>query len=146
VYKELHSIKDILKRYGAFKLINSGNLNHPAVTLEYFTRFCYDNEIRCNILDDVEKMGLNKGDAFFLLRQKDLATLLRICKENSFEPGKDIGILAYNDSPLYEFIGPGISVISTDFELMGKNAAQFVIDRKHVQQVVPTKIKLRGSL
>jgi len=45
-----------------------------------------------------------------------------------------------------KYVKNGISVISTDFELMGQKAAEFVTSNKPVQFEVPTILKLRSSL
>ena len=146
VYDELSKIKDVVLKYDTFNLILERNLNHPEITTEYFIRFCYDIEIECRIYEDLKEVPLQKGQAYFVLQQRDLSYLLRQCQKQDLEPGTDIGILAYNDSPLYEFIGKGISVITTDFELMGKKAAETIKGENINKELIPSKIILRGSL
>jgi hypothetical protein len=45
-----------------------------------------------------------------------------------------------------KYVKNGITVISTDFELMGQKAAEFVTKGKPMQFEVPTKLKIRSSL
>jgi hypothetical protein len=45
-----------------------------------------------------------------------------------------------------KYVKNGITVISTNFELMGQKAAEFVTTGNPVQFEIPTTIKLRSSL
>jgi hypothetical protein len=45
-----------------------------------------------------------------------------------------------------KFIYKGITVITTDFRLMGKKAAEFVSGDISMQICVPTKVLIRESL
>jgi DNA-binding transcriptional regulator YhcF (GntR family) len=146
VYQCLSSIQPLLSKYDRINLLHSHKLNHPTVTKEYFIRFCYDHNLDCHIFTDPEKIEVHKSQAYFVLSQLDLPVLLHKCRNKVFTPGTEVGILAYNDSPLYEFIGNGISVISTDFEQMGKKAAEFIISGKTIKETIPSIVKIRGSL
>jgi DNA-binding LacI/PurR family transcriptional regulator len=42
--------------------------------------------------------------------------------------GKDIGVISYNDTPLKDLLG--ITVISTDFQVMGETAAYMILKKK----------------
>jgi DNA-binding LacI/PurR family transcriptional regulator len=67
-----------------------------------------------------------KGDAFLAVSDQDLIELLKLCKLNKWDPGKDIGIISYDETPLKEILAGGISVISTDFKKMGETAAEML--------------------
>lgn len=75
-----------------------------------------------------------------------LGRFLEQCKDKNFEPGKDIGFLSYNETPMKKFIYKGISVISTDFKTLGTKAAEFIELNEPFQSYVPTKLTLRESL
>jgi hypothetical protein len=45
-----------------------------------------------------------------------------------------------------KYVKNGITVISTDFKLMGKMAAEFVVSGKPIQFEVPTILKVRSSV
>lgn len=45
-----------------------------------------------------------------------------------------------------KFIDSGITVFSTDFAQMGSLAARFVMDEKHTNICVPSKMIVRNSL
>jgi DNA-binding transcriptional regulator YhcF (GntR family) len=146
VYQSLSGIADRIRKFRTFCLINPDHLKHPGATLNAFNRFCTDYGIDGKIISRKEERMVQKGDAYFILRQKDLEGLLADCREKNLEAGKDIGILAYNDSPLYEFVANGITVISADFKEMGQKAAQFVMQGKSLKETIPTTVIIRNSI
>ena len=60
--------------------------------------------------------------------------------------GKDFGLLAYNDIPSYEVIDEGITSLSIDWEMVGNEAANFVLNNVPIQKYMPTEVRLRKSL
>lgn len=146
VYDALESIHTRIKSYKNFMFINPEQLKHPAISLMAFSQFCNKHEIKSQVIRISSTIDIQKGDAYFVIRQKDLTSILIQCKEKGFEVGKDIGILAYNDNPLYEFIGSGITVISTDFKEMGRKASLFINEGKAIREIIPTKVIIRNSL
>jgi DNA-binding transcriptional regulator YhcF (GntR family) len=146
VYSCLCDISDRIRKFKSFYLVIPDHLQHPPITIEAFNRFCKEYTIESGTLNALSEIEIRKGQAFFVLRQKDLATLLKLCQEREFEIGADIGILAYNDTPIYEFVSSGITVVSTDFREMGKKASQFVTDGRIIQEIVPTRVILRKSI
>lgn len=60
--------------------------------------------------------------------------------------GKDFGLLAYNDIPSYEVIDEGITSLSIDWEMMGNDATNFVLNNMSIQKYLPTEVKLRKPL
>jgi hypothetical protein len=45
-----------------------------------------------------------------------------------------------------KYVKNGVTVISTNFELMGQKAAEFVVSGKPIQFEVPTVLKMRSSV
>jgi DNA-binding LacI/PurR family transcriptional regulator len=58
--------------------------------------------------------------------------------------GKDIGIISYNDTPLKELLG--ITVISTDFNIMGETAASMILNNEKGEIKVPFNFIDRNSI
>ena len=67
-------------------------------------------------------------------------------KTGRTEMRKDFGLLAYNDIPSYEVIDEGITSLSIDWEMMGNEAANFVLNNVPIQKYLPTEVRLRKSL
>ena len=78
----------------------------------------------------------------------ELVIIVEHCMESGHELGKSIGVLSYNETPMKRIIANGISVISTDFAMMGVRAADYILNpsTKSVHEVIPTSLIMRGSL
>jgi DNA-binding transcriptional regulator YhcF (GntR family) len=119
---------------------------HPQETINATREFCRENQIKFRRKSRVEDADLKKGQAWFVIRDADLVKIIKGCRQRDFELGKDIGVLSYNDTPMKQIVGGGISVISTNFEKMGELAARFVEKKQPIEKVLPTFLTLRESL
>jgi len=146
VYEAFVQINERINKYNVFHFLNPDKIKQPATTIKAYKKFCADYHVKPNIIKSSRDLNVVRGDAYFILRQMDLYIILAQCKEKNLEVGKDVGILAYNDVPLYEFVGCGITVISTDFKKMGKMASQFVKEKVKIREILETKTIIRNSL
>ena len=89
-------------------------------------------------------MILKKGDLFVTIEEADLVNLVKQVREDEYELGTDIGIISYNDTPLKELLG--ITVITTDFKVMGETAANIILNKKKEKLKVPFNFINRESL
>lgn len=135
-----------LKKYNAIHLVYPSYTNHPEIIKTYFTSFCHTHKFNYDILLGENNFKLKPKVLYITVSERSLGYLLSECKAQHLKIGKDLGIISYNETPMKEFIGQGISVISTDFKLMGKKAAQFVLQGHQVQQTVPTTFIKRQSI
>ena len=119
---------------------------HPREVIDHFRRFCSENDISHSVITDQREFVVEKGDLWFLVSDRTLGKFLDQCQENGFEPGVDAGVISYNDTPMKKYVKNGITVISTDFELMGEKAAEFANTGAPVRFTVPTSITLRSSM
>lgn len=55
--------------------------------------------------------------------------MIKLAKKKGYELGKEIGLISYNDTAVKEILEGGITVISTDFEMMGKAAASVILNK-----------------
>lgn len=119
---------------------------HPKITINYLKKFCKEINKPCKKMEKIEDGPVYSDRAYMVFRQKDLVSVLKFAKAKKLKIGSEIGILAYNDTPLYEVIENGITVISTDFSQMGKRAADFVTSKENTQEIIPTQLIIRNSL
>lgn len=120
---------------------------HPADTVGAVSTFCSRTGLAFRQISSFDDPGkLQKGQAYFVIRDADLVSLIKACREKNLIPGQDVGILSYNDTPMKQIVGGGISVISTDFGKMGELAALFVNTRRPINRILPTYLILRESL
>ena len=95
---------------------------------------------------DYKKFDIQKGDLYLLVSDRTLAKFLDQCHQKRLVPGQDVGVISYNETPMKKYVKEGITVISTDFELMGKKIAEFVVTGEKTNMVIPTKLTIRKSL
>jgi DNA-binding LacI/PurR family transcriptional regulator len=57
-----------------------------------------------------------------------------------------MGILSFNETTLKEVLADGITVMSTDFETMGRTAAALLLDGKKLKVKNPFTVIRRNSL
>lgn len=145
VFNCLNVNLDVIKKYEEFTFFYPSFTYHPKDAMEYFTKFCKQNTIKHKIIYDYEDFKLKKGDIYLLVSDRTLAKFLDQCSNKGFEPGKDVGVISYNETPMKKYVKDGITVISTDFELMGAKAAEFVNSSSPIQFKVPTRLTIRSS-
>lgn len=146
VIMALKSISELIKKYKKFVLVYPANCYHPSDIKKAFIRFCKQQNISFAIESKPVVDQLSKGNAFFTIDDSHLICAIKDAEKQKFVLGKDIGILSYNETPMKEMIRDGITVISTDFQLMGKKAAQFILTKQPVKEIIKTEIIKRNSL
>lgn len=118
---------------------------YPRRILHGFKKFCIEHEINFEILNEVyEDIILKKGDLFITIEESDLVSLVKQVRDKKLVLGEDIGIISYNDTPLKELLG--ITVISTDFNVMGETAARMILNKEKGQVKVPFNFIDRNSI
>lgn len=118
---------------------------YPQRILKGFKKFCIEQGLDFEILDEIyDDMILKKGDLFITIEEVDLVNLVKQVREDEFKLGEEIGIISYNDTPLKELLG--ITVISTDFKIMGQTAANMILNNKIEKVKVPFNLIERESL
>ncbi|MFN8208805.1 MAG: GntR family transcriptional regulator [Bacteroidales bacterium] len=136
----------LLKKYHEMVVFYPEHSEHPAETVNAFTSFCRKQHLPVKIIQQLGKNDIKRGCMFFVFRPREVVMVLKAVREKKFVPGTDLGILVYNDMPLYEVIDEGMTVISTDFARMGTEAAHFVSGGKKIRKYIPTRFIRRGSL
>ena len=83
---------------------------------------------------------------FINLMEEDLVILIEKLLATKMKVGKHVGVISYNETPLKKIILNGITTISTDFEFMGKKAAELILNNSTDQCEVPFYVTERASL
>jgi hypothetical protein len=118
---------------------------HPAKTAAAFKRFCTANSVKHRIVEKFNEKQLKSGQLYLTIKDSDLVEIIKAGFKKGFELGKDFGVISYNDTPMKEITGGGITVISTDFGIMGEKAAAFVTKRQPVTEIFPTRLIMRKT-
>ena len=146
LYDSLESGLELIQKYNRFIYLYPTFTYHPKISVRYFEKFCKDHKIAYKTLFDIKKFDIQKGELYLLVSDRTLAKFLDQCHQKNLVPGKDVGVISYNETPMKKYVKDGITVISTDFELMGKKIAEFVTTGEKVNLVIPTKLTIRKSL
>lgn len=136
-----------IKKYNELIFVYSEkNTPHPPETTNAVKQFCDENRINFKKVNFIEESQIEKGKVYFIVRDEELVRIIKTCRLKNYKLGTDVGVLSYNDTPMKQIVGEGISVISTDFEKMGHLAADFVKNKQRVKKVLSTFLTLRSSL
>lgn len=137
---------DKLQKYDELTFLYPSFTYHPKTAVDHFNKFCTEKNLKHTVLYDYNTFKIKKGGLYFLVSDRTLANFLDQCSEKGYEPGREVGVISYNETPMKKYVKNGITVISTDFKLMGQKAAEFVKSGEHVQFEVPTRLRIRSSV
>lgn len=145
-YTGLVELLPRLHKYDQISFITSSTNPHPPESEKSFIEIARKQKLSYTSISDLKENDILKNSAYIVVSDDDLIQILKKAKSENWKVGEDIGILTYNDSPLYEFISGGITSISADFEEMGIQAAIYAKNRAKVQKIIPTTLNERVSL
>ncbi len=146
VSEVLEQANHLMSRYKRMVMVYPNYTYHPIITAKRFEEHCRKYNYDYIRLQKEDDLNVKAGDMYFSVSDRMLGHILEQCRERKLEPGVDVGILSYNETPMKKFIYKGISVISTDFKLMGQKAAAFASNDITMDFCVPTKLYFRESL
>jgi DNA-binding transcriptional regulator YhcF (GntR family) len=137
-----------IQKYRKFILVYPSYSFHPAVSVESFTEFCKTHHLNGDIYHTIDRSNILPDTAYLVVDDNELVIIVEQCMESGYELGKTIGVLSYNETPMKRIIANGISVISTDFALMGVRAADYMLTpfSHEIHDVIPTALIMRESL
>lgn len=129
IYSFLTRHKDRVQKYNRLFLVCRETQNTKDV-IYGFGRFAKTGTVKTAIISEIDTSKAGKGDAYIVIEDDHLVELVRFVKSAKLKPGKDIGILSYNETNLKSVIGDGISTISPDFYAMGRCVAEMITYNK----------------
>jgi DNA-binding transcriptional regulator YhcF (GntR family) len=146
IYEALEQLLEPLSNYHTIKIISPEYTYHPKEILKGFQRFCHQYAFTSKVVHDISNEPIKEGEAFISLMEGDLVTLIEKILVTKLKVGKHVGVISYNETPLKKIILNGITTISTDFEFMGKKAAELILNNSQEHFEVPFTVTLRSSL
>lgn len=136
---------EYLKKYRRIIMVQKDKKEPP----ERYTGlriFCTEYNFIHHYIGTTHNRNIKEGDVFMVVNDRDLVDVLKQAAKQKIAPGKEFGIISYNDTPLKEILAGGITTLSTDFKLMGKTMAG-LINRKTIETIEnPWKLNMRESL
>jgi DNA-binding transcriptional regulator YhcF (GntR family) len=145
-YRIFEELCDTIKGYEGMIYYHRPAADTPVEILRAFKAFVKARKIKHEIRTEYISGTLEKGKIYFTINNTELWSMLKDCKLKKLKPGKDVGILSHNDEVVKELIMDGITTYSADFRMMAEKAANFVLTRKKIQEIIPTVLIRRKSL
>ncbi|WP_455584476.1 GntR family transcriptional regulator [Bacteroides sp.] len=144
-YEALKFGLEHIRKYQRIFMVQS-EAKEPYERYDGLKKFSKEYEFECKYLNGVGNKKIKKGDLFMLVNDRDLVDVLKQAERQGLTPGKEFGIISYNDTPLKEILAGGITTLSTDFRLMGKTMA-LLINKKGIETIDnPWILNIRKSL
>lgn len=137
---------ELIRKYKKINLVFPTYEYYSKNIVRGFRIFCQVNNFEHNVLDQFEDDDVKKNEAYVLISDDDLYRFVKICKQEGWKLGTDIGVVAYNDSPVKEILADGITTISTNHNEIGRMAAQMVLTKDFQRIKSPFGFIRRSSL
>jgi len=146
MYQTLITLKERLGEFNKFVLFFKEKTDYPRGIFRAFRDFMEEHGMKHEIIGSYEPGMLEKGTVYFTINDNDLWEIIKDCKQQGMELGKDIGVLSHNESTIKEIIHGGITTFSTDFKEMARRAAAYVKNQKTIKEIIPSVLIRRSSL
>lgn len=138
---------DLLQKYNRLILVHSNLVPYPPEIVRGFRNFCLQNRFPYSIISEVgASTAVQRGEAYIVIEETDLANLIKSCRAKNLAIGKDVGLISYNETPLKEILLDGITVLSTDHVKMGETAARLILENGTEKIKNPFALIRRKSL
>ena len=138
---------DLLKKYNKLYLVYPKLIPYPPEIRKGFINFCMQNNYEYEVIHEIDSNTVIRSkEAFIVIEETDLVSLIKQCRLNGLKIGKDVGIVSYNETPLKEILLDGITVISTDHNKMGETAANLILSNSTEKVKNPFVLIRRRSL
>jgi DNA-binding transcriptional regulator YhcF (GntR family) len=131
IFNALESATDLLNKYQKIILVFPSEENYPPEIVKGFRHFCQVHNKNFSIIENAHNEILYPGTAYVVVEENDLAELIKKVRQSSYLLGREIGVTSFNDTTLKELLS--ITVITTDFETMGRMAAALLLDQKRIK-------------
>jgi DNA-binding transcriptional regulator YhcF (GntR family) len=146
IYHALEQALPRLAKYHTIKIIFPKDSYFPQEILKGFYKFCQQYAFSYRLVHNIANEPIKEGCVYLSLMDTDLVILIEKILATRLKVGKHVGVISYNESPMKKIILNGITTISTDFEMMGKKAAQLIMENTADHVPIPFSLTLRPSL
>jgi len=146
IYDALKQALPDLSKYDTLKLIFPSQSYFPKEILDGFRKFCRQYAFTHLVISEVVDEPIAKGEVYINLMEDDLVLLLERLTTLNLRIGVDIGVISYNETPIKKILLNGITTISTDFDYMGKVAAEMILANSNSHFEIPFYYRKRASI
>ncbi len=151
IYASLISGLQRIRKYQSVSLVitihqNQSSKNICAHIIDGFKAFCHESGLASNILSSVNEEVILPGTCYFVHEDTELEKLVLTTRRKGLIPGRDIGIISFNETPLKKIVANGIATISVDYAKYGFLLADMVLNNRKEHLINEMKLILRDSL
>lgn len=132
VYDGLSQGLTEIKKFNKLNILSTKGSLYAQYIKKGIERFCKEYQIDYKIHTKLSSDIIAKQEIYLILNGQldtELIELVKIAQTKNCEIGKDIGLISYNESPINEIILNGLTVLSTDFEMMGALSAKMIVEK-----------------
>lgn len=135
IYQALHSQQKLVKKYKKIIIVLRKEEYHPEEIIDGVKKFCSQTGKKFEVLNGADEITLEKNTLYIDTSEQDLAFLMKKARHQQLTPGKEIGIISFNETVLKELLD--VTVITTDFIEMGKIVAECILQHQQNKVKVP---------
>ncbi|MFS4482769.1 GntR family transcriptional regulator [Hyunsoonleella sp. 2307UL5-6] len=131
IYNALETGQDKITKYKKITLVYPKKAFYPYPTkiLDGFIKYCVNNHFNFEVVEEVtNEFKIEADNLYVTIEETDLVSLMTKIKHSNLKLGTNVGVISYNDTPLKQILG--VTVISTDFEAIGKQTAKMITENK----------------
>ncbi len=144
IFNALVSIDDLLKKYKNVRVVFPTHTNYPLEALEGIKKYCVKSSIKFSLIKDIKKEEMLGGTVYMVNVESDLAEIIKKIRQSDLQLGVNVGIISFNETVLKELLD--ITVVTTNFEHMGRCAAEMILSKKVTQVKIPFAVIRRKSI
>lgn len=146
IYYALDSLLERIKKYESLKIVFPDSSGHTVEILNGFRKFCKKNMLCYSTIKEVKKEEIKSGTIYISLMEEDLVILIDKIQESGLQPGVNVGLISYNETPFKRMLLNGLTTISTDFQQMGELMADLILQDSSRHLPVPFHVICRNSV
>jgi DNA-binding transcriptional regulator YhcF (GntR family) len=143
IFSTLISVTTLFKKYKKLILILPSYSNHPLEIIEGAKMFCEKFNIEFSVIEGADDEEIISQTAYIIIEEAELAEIIKKIRNSKYKLGKDVGLISFNETVLKELLE--ITVITTDFDIMGKSLGQMIINQNFAHIKNPFTIIRRKS-
>jgi len=146
IYEGLTKALGLLHKYHTIKIIFPEYTYYPEEIVKGFLNFCQEYAFNYQVISNIKNESIEEGTVYISVMEDDLVVLIEKILDSGLEVGRQVGVLSYNETPLKKIILNGITTISTDFQMMGEQAARLILGNSKQHIAVPFRLTIRNSV
>ncbi len=145
IFNSLNKGFNLIKKYQSLVFLFQEE-KQPQGMLRGFNKFCKESNFPGEVTITFDDRVPKRGEVYLIPDNRNLILIIKKIREEGLTIGKDIGIIAYNDSLIKEVVEGGITTISTDFKEMGEKLAEMLKSSEHLMIENRNELIIRNSL